>query len=187
MILEIILIAIGVSMDACAVSICKGLACHEKAKKTALLCGVWFGVFQMLMPLVGYLIGSVFASYIESFDHWIAFILLAFIGGKMLKDAVSKSEPDEDDDTRDLSFTKMLVLAIATSIDALAVGVSFAMIKTNMFIAIPTIGICTFLLSFVGALAGKKIGEKHHKKATFVGGLILIIMGIKILIEHLFF
>ena len=187
MILEIILIAIGVSMDACAVSICKGLACHEKAKKTALLCGIWFGVFQMIMPLIGYLIGSVFASYIESFDHWIAFILLVFIGGKMLKDAFSKELPDEDEDPNDLSPTKMLVLAIATSIDALAVGVSFAMINTNMFIAIPAIGICTFLFSFVGALAGKKVGEKHNKKATFIGGLILIIMGIKILVEHMFF
>lgn len=187
MILGIILIAIGVSMDACAVSICKGLACHEKAKKTALLCGLWFGVFQMLMPLVGYLIGSVFASYIEDFDHWIAFILLVFIGGKMIKDAFSKEEADEEDDPHDLSASKMLVLAIATSIDALAVGVSFAMINTNMFIAIPTIGFCTFLFSFVGALAGKKIGEKHHKKATFAGGLILVLMAIKILVEHLFF
>lgn len=187
MILEIILIAIGVSMDACAVSICKGLACHEKPKKTALLCGIWFGVFQMIMPLIGYLIGSVFANYIEAFDHWIAFVLLVFIGGKMLKDVFSKYAPDEDDNPHDLSPTKMLVLAIATSVDALAVGVSFAMINTNMFIAIPTIGAFTFLFSFVGALAGKKIGEKHHKKATFAGGLILIIMGIKILVEHLFF
>ena len=187
MILEIIFIAIGVSMDACAVSICKGLACHEKAKKTALLCGLWFGIFQMLMPLIGYLIGSVFASYIEDFDHWIAFILLVFIGGKMIKDAFSKEEADEEDDPHDLSASKMLVLAIATSIDALAVGVSFAMINTNMFIAIPTIGFCTFLFSFVGALAGKKIGEKHHKKATFAGGLILVLMAIKILVEHLFF
>ena len=187
MILGIILIAIGVSMDACAVSICKGLACHEKAKKTALLCGLWFGIFQMLMPLIGYLIGSVFASYIEDFDHWIAFILLVFIGGKMIKDAFSKEEADEEDDPHDLSASKMLVLAIATSIDALAVGVSFAMINTNMFIAIPTIGFCTFLFSFVGALAGKKIGEKHHKKATFAGGLILVLMAIKILVEHLFF
>lgn len=185
--LEIIFIAIGVSMDACAVSICKGLCCQCKAKKTALICGLWFAFFQMLMPFLGYIIGSVFASYIESFDHWIAFVLLAFIGGKMLKDAFSKDVPDEDDCPNDLSASKMFVLAIATSIDALAVGVSFAMINTNIFIAIPAIGLCTFIFSFVGALAGKKVGEKHHKKATFVGGLILILMGIKILVEHLFF
>lgn len=187
MILEILFIAIGVSMDACAVSVCKGLSCHEKTKKTALVCGLWFSIFQMLMPLIGYLIGSVFALYIEEFDHWIAFILLVFIGGKMLKDVFSKQQPDDDDSLHDLSPSKMFVLAIATSIDALAIGVTFAMIETNMFIAIPVIGFFTFLLSFVGALAGKKIGEKHSKKATFVGGMILILMGIKILIEHMFF
>ena len=188
-ILELLIIAIGVSMDAFAVSVCKGLACHEKPRKTALLCGVWFGVFQMLMPLVGYLIGSVFANYIEDFDHWIAFILLLFIGGKMIKDAFAKELPDEecDEKSNDLSPTKMLVLAIATSIDALAIGVTFAMINTNMFIAIPAIGICTFTFSFIGAIIGKKFGEKHRKKATLFGGLILIAMGIKILIEHLFF
>ena len=187
MILQILFIAIGVSMDACAVSVCKGLCCHEKPRKTALVCALWFSIFQMLMPLIGYLIGSVFASYIEEFDHWIAFVLLVFIGGKMLKDVFSKAEPDEDECPHDLSPSKMFALAIATSIDALAIGITFAMIETNMFIAIPAIGICTFLFSFLGALAGKKIGEKHSKKATFLGGLILILMGIKILVEHLFF
>lgn len=186
-ILEILLIAIGVSMDAFAVSICKGLACKEKPAKTAILCGVWFGIFQMIMPLIGYLIGSVFASYIESFDHWIAFVLLAFVGGKMLKDAIAKEVPDEDDDVHDLSFTKMLILAIATSIDALAIGVTFAMVDINMFIAIPTIGIFTFTLSAIGSLIGRKFGEKHRKKATIAGGIILILIGLKILIEHLFF
>ena len=142
----------------------------------------------MIMPLIGYLIGSVFASYIEEFDHWIAFVLLLFIGGKMIKDVFSKSTlEDEDECPCDLSASKMFALAIATSIDALAVGVTFAMIETNMFIAIPAIGACTFLLSFIGALAGKKIGEKHSKKATFVGGVILVLMGVKILLEHMFF
>ena len=188
-ILELLIIAIGVSMDAFAVSVCKGLACKAKSKKTALLCGAWFGLFQMLMPLVGYLIGSVFASYIEDFDHWIAFVLLLFIGGKMIKDAFSKELPLEECDEKsdDLSASKMVILAIATSIDALAIGVTFAMVETNMFIAIPAIGICTFALYFLGAIIGKKFGEKHRKKATFFGGLILVLMGIKILIEHLFF
>lgn len=189
MTLEIIIIALGVSMDAFAVSVCKGLSCPEKTKKTALLCGIWFSLFQMIMPLVGYLIGSVFSNYIESFDHWIAFALLLFIGGKMIIEAFSKKDnslENEDEDKNDLSISKMLILAIATSIDALAVGVTFAMVDTNIFVAIPTIGICTFALSFIGAIAGKKIGEKHRKVATFIGGLVIVLIGVKILIEHLF-
>ena len=186
-VLQIILIAIGVSMDAFAVSICKGLACHDKPKKTALLCGIWFGLFQMIMPIIGFLVGSLFADFIESFDHWIAFILLAFLGGKMLKDVFSKENKDKNDNLNDLSFSKMLILAIATSIDALAVGLTFAMINTNIYLAIPIIGICTFMLSAIGALIGKKCGEKHKKIATIIGGIILILLGIKILIEHLFF
>lgn len=186
-IIEILIIAVAVSMDAFAVSVCKGLSCREKPRTTAILCGIWFGLFQMIMPLIGYLIGSVFATYIKDFDHWIAFILLGFIGGKMIKDAFSRDEIDEDECPNDLSLSKMLVLAIATSIDALAIGVTFAMVKTNMFIAIPSIGICTFSLSFLGAFIGSRFGEKHRKKATFVGGLIICLMAIKILIEHLFF
>lgn len=186
-IIQILLIAIGVSMDAFAVSVCKGLACKDKPLKTALLCGIWFGLFQMIMPLIGYLIGSVFATYIEAYDHWIAFVLLAFIGGKMLKDAFSENEDDEETCSNDLSFTKMLVMAIATSIDALAIGVTFAMIKTNLLVSISTIGICTFSFSFIGALIGKIFGEKHQKVATIIGGLILILMGIKIIVEHMFF
>ena len=191
-ILELIIIAVGVSMDAFAVSVCKGLSCPEKTQKTALLCGIWFGLFQMIMPLIGYLIGSVFTSYIEQFDHWIAFVLLLFIGGKMLIEAISKKElpleaENSEEDKNDLSVSKMFLLAIATSIDALAVGVTFAMIKTNIFIAISLIGICTFTLSFVGALIGKHFGEKHRKIATFIGGLVIVLIGVKILIEHLFF
>lgn len=191
-IFELFIIAIGVSMDAFAISVCKGLSCDKKPRKTALLCGIWFGLFQMLMPLIGFLIGSVFASYIEQFDHWIAFILLLFIGGKMIIEALSKKElPLEADEIQnkknDLSFSKMLLLAIATSIDALAVGVTFAMVKTNIFVAISLIGFFTFTLSFVGAIVGKHFGEKHRKIATFLGGLVIVLMGAKILIEHLFF
>lgn len=191
-IIGLLIIAVGVSMDAFAVSVCKGLSCPEKPKKTALLCGIWFGLFQMIMPLIGYLIGSVFASYIERFDHWIAFILLLFIGGKMLIESLSKNElplevENSEEDKNDLSASKMFLLAIATSIDALAVGVTFAMIKTNIIIAISLIGICTFTFSFVGALIGKHFGEKHRKIATFIGGLVIVLIGVKILIEHLFF
>lgn len=183
-ILELIIIAIGVSMDAFAVSICKGLSSENKLKKTAFACGTWFGLFQMIMPLLGFLLGSLFASYIESFDHWIAFVLLALIGANMIKEAFSK---EKEEHKNDLSFAKMFVLAIATSIDALAIGITFAILKTNMFIALPLIGGCTFLFSFVGAIIGHKFGEKYKSKATFAGGLILILIGIKILVEHLFF
>ena len=190
--IELIIIAVGVSMDAFAVSVCKGLSCPGKTKKTALLCGIWFGLFQMIMPLIGYLIGSVFAGMIERFDHWIAFVLLIFIGGKMIVEALSKEklplEADEnEEDKNDLSISKMLLLAIATSIDALAVGITFAMVKTNIVVALSLIGICTFTLSFIGALIGKHFGEKHRKVANFIGGLVLVLIGVKILIEHLFF
>jgi putative Mn2+ efflux pump MntP len=190
--IELIIIAVGVSMDAFAVSVCKGLSCPCKTRKTALLCGIWFGLFQMIMPLIGYLIGSVFAGMIERFDHWIAFALLLFIGGKMIIEALSKEklplEADEnEEDKNDLSISKMLLLAIATSIDALAVGVTFAMVETNIVVALSLIGICTFSLSFIGALIGKHFGEKHRKVANFIGGLVLVLIGAKILIEHLFF
>ena len=146
----------------------------------------------MIMPLIGYLIGSVFAEMIERFDHWIAFVLLLFIGGKMIIEALSKEklplEADEnEEDKNDLSISKMLLLAIATSIDALAVGVTFAMVETNIVVALSLIGICTFSLSFIGALIGKHFGEKHRKVANFIGGLVLVLIGAKILIEHLFF
>lgn len=190
--IELIIIAVGVSMDAFAVSVCKGLSCPCKTRKTALLCGIWFSLFQMIMPLIGYLIGSVFAGMIERFDHWIAFVLLLFIGGKMIIESLSKEklplEADEsEEDKNDLSISKMLLLAIATSIDALAVGVTFAMVETNIVVALSLIGICTFSLSFIGALIGKHFGEKHRKIANFLGGLVLVLIGAKILIEHLFF
>ena len=183
-ILEIILIAISVSMDAFAVSICKGLASKNNLKKTAFVCGTWFGLFQMLMPLIGYFLALLFAKYIQSFDHWIAFTLLVLIGSNMVKESFSN---ETEELKNDLSFSKMLILAIATSIDALAVGITFALIKTNLYIALPTIGFFTFAFSFVGALIGSKIGEKKKKTATLAGGIILILLGIKILLEHLFF
>ena len=181
---EIVLIALGVSMDAFAVSICKGLSCKEKPLKTGLVCGSWFGFFQFLMPVIGYFVGTLFAGFIESFDHWVAFALLAIIGGNMLKEAFSK---EQEEVSNELSFLKMLVFAIATSVDALAVGVTFAVLKVNIWVCATIIGIFTFVCSFIGSFIGRKCGEKLKNKAEIFGGIILILLGIKILIEHLFF
>ena len=181
---EIILIAIGVSMDAFAVAVCKGIESKQKTVKTAVLCGAWFGFFQFLMPVIGFFVGALFASLIESFDHWLAFALLVIIGTNMLKEAFSK---EEEVLSNEMSFKKMFILAIATSIDALAVGITFALLKVNVWICAGIIGCCTFLFSFIGAFIGKRFGEKFKNKAEVAGGIILILLGIKILIEHLFF
>lgn len=181
---EIILIALGVSMDAFAVSICKGISCKEKPLKTGVICGAWFGFFQFLMPVIGFFVGSLFAGFIESFDHWVAFILLLIIGGNMLKEAFSK---EEEQVSNELSFVKMLVFAIATSIDALAVGITFAVLKVNIWVCAGIIGAFTFVCSLIGAVIGRKVGDKFKNKAEILGGIILIVLGIKILIEHLFF
>ena len=181
---EIILIALGVSMDAFAVSICKGLSCKDKPLKTGLVCGAWFGFFQFLMPVIGFFVGSLFAGFIESFDHWVAFVLLGVIGANMIKEAFSK---EQETVSNELSFLKMLVFAIATSIDALAVGITFALLKVNIWVCAGIIGAFTFTCSFIGAVIGRKFGEKFKNKAELLGGIILIVLGIKILIEHLFF
>ena len=176
---EIMLIALGVSMDAFAVSICKGLSCKDKPLKTGLVCGTWFGFFQFLMPVIGFFVGSLFAGFIESFDHWVAFVLLAIIGGNMLKEAFSK---EQEEVSNELSFWKMFVFAIATSVDALAVGVTFAVLKVNIWVCAGIIGIFTFACSFIGSFIGRKCGEKLKNKAEIFGGIILILLGIKILI-----
>ena len=169
-------------MDAFAVSICKGLALPKINLKSAGIVGLWFGAFQALMPLIGYILGVNFREYIVSVDHWIAFILLGIIGGNMIKDSFSK-ECDNFDDN--VNFKTMIVLAIATSIDALAVGITFAFLKVNLILAISLIGIITFILSVVGTKVGNRFGDKYEKKAELVGGIILILLGTKILLEHL--
>ena len=180
---ELLVIAIGLSMDAFAVSICKGLSMRKMNWKNAILAGIYFGGFQSLMPLLGYFLGSRFKDYIVSVDHWIAFILLAIIGISMIKES---RESDEDiNDSFD--FKTMLVLAIATSIDALAIGVTFAFLSVNIVPAVSFIGVITFTLSVIGIKIGNVFGSKFKSKAELAGGFILIIMGIKILIEHLFF
>lgn len=181
--LELFLIAVGLSMDAFAVSVCKGLSTQTLQRRHYLIVGAWFGGFQALMPTLGYLLGSTFEQYITSVDHWVAFILLSVIGGNMLKEAFSK-----DEETTDASFAPraMLLLAVATSIDALAVGITFALLPgVNIVAAVLFIGCITFILSAVGLKVGNVFGLKYKNKAEMVGGAILILMGLKILLEHL--
>ena len=182
---ELLVLGIGLSMDAFAVSICKGLSTKKATLKQMGSCGVWFGGFQALMPLIGFLVGSLFAKAIESVDHWVAFVLLALIGFNMLKEALSKEE-EQNDKNADFSVKTMFTMAVATSIDALAVGVSLAMAgNVNIWIAILIIGVTTCLFSALGVKLGSVFGDKFEKKAQFAGGVILILIGIKILLEGL--
>lgn len=181
--LELFFIAVGLSMDAFAVSVCKGLSTRELKAKHYLAVGLWFGGFQALMPTLGYLLGSSFEGYINRFDHWVAFLLLAIIGGNMIKESLEKDEEKLDDS---FAFKTMLVLALATSIDALAVGITFALLPdVNIVAAVSFIGVITFVLSAVGLKVGNIFGMKYKNKAEFAGGVILIIIGLKILLEHL--
>ena len=179
---ELFIIAVGLSMDALAVAICKGLSMAKMSWKKGIIVGLWFGGFQALMPLIGYLLGAQFESKITAFDHWIAFILLGLIGGNMIREGVSGDEEKTDDS---VSIKSMLPLAIATSIDALAVGVTFAFLRVNIAYAVSFIGVITFLLSTVGVKVGNVFGARYKSKAEIAGGVILILMGLKILIEHL--
>lgn len=184
--LEIFLIGIGLSMDAFAVAICKGLAMPNKVdKKGALLIALYFGVFQAVMPTLGWLLGSQFARYVTRLAPWIAFILLAWIGGNMIRESLSKEEREEEE-TGSVSHKELLVLAVATSIDALAVGVTFSMLELAVSIgtAVALIGCTTFVISLAGVYVGNVFGAKYKSKAEFVGGAILILIGVKILLER---
>ena len=178
---ELFVIAVGLSMDAFAVSICKGLAMKKMSWKNAGLAGLYFGGFQMFMPLVGYLLGTGFRDKITSIDHWIAFVLLAFIGINMIKEAFS----DEEEADSSFDVKTMLILAVATSIDALAVGVTFAFLNVQILPAVSLIGVTTFVLSAVGVRVGNVFGSRYKSKAELAGGIILVLMGVKILLEHL--
>ena len=180
--LELFILAVGLSMDAFAVSVCKGLSVRRGSMKQALTVGIWFGGFQALMPFLGYLLGITFSSLITNVDHWIAFVLLAFIGFNMIRESRSEEENESNDR---FDFKTMLPLAVATSIDALAVGVTFAFLQVNIVPAVSFIGCITFILSAIGLKAGNIIGAKNRSRAEFAGGLVLILMGIKILLEHL--
>lgn len=175
-------LAVGLSMDAFAVAICKGLAMKKMSWKNAAIVGLWFGGFQALMPAIGYFLGVSFADKITAIDHWIAFVLLALIGGNMVREAFSK---EEEETSADMGVKTMLVMAVATSIDALAVGITFAFLDQNMPVAVSLIGVTTFILSMLGVKIGNVFGVKYKSKAEFVGGVILICLGLKIVIEHL--
>ena len=195
--ISLITISIALSMDAFSVSICQGLSTKRFSLKMALSCGLWFGFFQALMPLIGYFLGAQFEHFITHIDHWIAFGLLSVIGVNMIREAAGESTRQRDNETTseespshrvtESKSTSMLILAIATSIDALAVGVTFAFLKVNIWKSILVIGITTFIFSFVGVKIGNVFGSRYSKTAEIVGGVILIVLGIKILIEHLFF
>lgn len=189
--LELLIIAVGLSMDAFAVSIGKGLSLKKIKLSHALKVGLWFGGFQALMPLIGYLLGSTFAGVVSAYDHWVAFILLALIGGNMIKEALEK---DDDNDCEcgnksksGFGATTMFTLAVATSIDALAIGVTFAFFKVAIIPAIVTIGVTTFLFSIGGLKIGNIFGCKYKSHAELAGGIILILIGLKILLEHTIF
>ncbi|MBQ8360067.1 MAG: manganese efflux pump [Oscillospiraceae bacterium] len=182
---ELLLLAVGLSMDAFAVSVCKGLSVKKAGIRESAACGVWFGGFQALMPLIGFYLGTLFAGVIEAFDHWVAFGLLAIIGVNMLKEAFEK-ECECCDKNADFSAKTMFVMAVATSIDALAVGISLAMTgNVNIVLAVTLIGVITFALSALGVKIGNLFGSRFEKKAQVAGGVILILLGIKILLEHL--
>ena len=181
--LTILSLAIALSMDAFSVSICKGLTTKKFSWKMALTCGLWFGFFQALMPVIGYFLGEQFEQYITTVDHWIAFGLLFLIGANMIREAIWGRDDQENNGA--LDFRTMLLLAIATSIDALAVGISFACIQVKIWSSVLIIGLTTFLFSVMGVKIGNVFGSKFEKSAGIVGGIILILIGLKILLEHL--
>ena len=180
-VIEIILIGVGLAMDAFAVSICKGLSMSKMEWKKAGIIGMYFGGFQALMPVIGYFLGVGFEDKIKSIDHWIALILLSIIGINMIREAFS----DEDEADDKIDFKTMIILAIATSIDALTVGVTFAFLSVNIWFSIVVIGIITFIMSVIGVKIGNVFGDKYKSKAEITGGIILILLGIKVLLEHL--
>ena len=180
--IEILLISIGLAMDAFAVSVCKGLAMKKMSWKKAIIIGLYFGAFQAIMPTIGFFLGTTFERFITNVDHWVAFILLVGIGINMVKEAFDKESENKNDN---VDVKTMLVLSIATSIDALAIGITFACLKIHIVMSVITIGLITFIISVIGVKIGNRFGHKYEKKAEIMGGVILILLGIKILLEHL--
>lgn len=176
---DLFILAVGLSMDAFAVSVCKGLSLGKIKPKHMCIAGAWFGGFQALMPLIGYFLGSFFAEMIEKYDHWVAFVLLAIIGGNMIKESFDKDEKVDSS----MDVKSMLLLAIATSIDALAVGVTFAFLQVQIVPAVSFIGVITFIFSAIGVKIGSLFGTKYKSKAELFGGIVLVLIGIKILLE----
>ena len=184
-VIEIAIIGIGLAMDAFAVSICKGLAMKKMSYQKAIIIALFFGGFQALMPAIGYVLGTTFASKIAAIDHWIAFILLGLIGVNMIKEALGKEDDECLDDA--LHFGDLIMLSIATSVDALAVGNTFAFFNVSIVLSTSIIGFITFIICIIGVKVGNVFGEKYKSKAELTGGILLIIMGCKILLDHLFF
>ena len=184
-VIEIAIIGIGLAMDAFAVSICKGLAKKKMSYQKAIIIALFFGGFQALMPAIGYVLGTTFASKIAAIDHWIAFILLGLIGVNMIKEALGKEDDECLDDA--LHFGDLIMLSIATSVDALAVGITFAFFNVSIVLSTSIIGFITFIICIIGVKVGNVFGEKYKSKAELTGGILLIIMGCKILLDHLFF
>ena len=182
---ELLLLSLGLAMDAFSVSVCKGLSMKKLNMKGGVITALFFGVFQGLMPVIGYFLGSRFEKIISSYSHWISFGLLAFIGGKMILEACNHDENEENDKEYKLDLKELFILAIATSIDALAVGIVFAAEKTNLIFSVSIIGIITFILSLLGVFIGHKFGSKYEKKAEFAGGTVLVLIGVKLLLEGL--
>ncbi len=184
-IVELLLVAVGLSMDAFAVAVCKGLGMRKVNVRTAAVLALFFGVFQALMPLIGWFLGSQLMWLIEPVDHWVAFVLLAFIGAKMLWEVAHDEGSCDSEDTSRIDLREFTMLAVATSIDALAVGISFAVLSVSIVPAALLIGLVTFTLSLVGVAVGHFFGSRYEKPASIVGGVVLIIIGLKILLEHL--
>ena len=182
---ELFILAVGLSMDAFAVSVCKGLSIQKLKPRHAVIVGAWFGAFQALMPAIGWLLGSAFADMIEAVDHWIAFVLLALIGGNMIREALGGDEEEDADPS--LAPIAMLLLAVATSIDALAVGVTFAFLRVAVVPAVTLIGVCTFAISAAGVKIGNVFGARYKSRAELLGGIVLVLIGLKILLDHLGF
>ena len=183
-ILEISVIGLGLAMDAFAVAVCKGLSMKKLDLKKAIIIALYFGFFQAIMPLIGFFLGNRFESLIDKLDHWVAFFLLSITGGNMIYESLKNEEEDINDS---IDIKNMLILSISTSIDALAVGITFAFFKIDLFMAISIIGVITFLLSIIGVKIGNKFGDKLKNKAEFIGGIVLIVIGLKILITHTIF
>ncbi len=182
---EIFLIGVGLSMDAFAVAVCKGLNQKKFSIKNGFIIALFFGGFQALMPFLGWALGKQFEKYITSVDHWIAFVLLGFIGGKMIYEALTEKEETQESAVREiLDLKEILVLSVATSIDALAVGITFAFLTVNIASSVTLIGLTTFVISFAGFVIGNKFGAKYQNKAELLGGIILVLIGFKILLEH---
>lgn len=181
--IELIILSIGLGMDAFAVSVCKGLSMKKMNWKKAIIIGLYFGFFQLIMPVIGYFLSRGFESIVINVDHWIAFILLGVIGGNMIKESLKEERSENCNEN--VNFKTMIILAIATSIDALAVGITFAFLNVNLLLAVILIGIITFVLSVIGVKIGNIFGDKYENKAEFAGGIILIFLGKKILLEHL--